>query len=66
MPLAAIRTVEATRTRWWEGWGIHYTRRGWLYNVAGFAAVVITLHTGQRFLVGTDEPERLVQQSSRF
>ena len=30
VPLAAIRAVEATRTRWLEGWGIHYARRGWL------------------------------------
>ena len=61
VPLAAIRAVEATRTRWLEGWGIHYTRRGWLYNVSGFRAVAITLHNGKRFLLGTDEPERLVQ-----
>jgi len=61
VPLAAIRAVEATRTRWLEGWGIHYTRRGWLYNVSGFGAVVIKLDSGKSFLLGTDEPERLAQ-----
>lgn len=65
VPLAAIRTVEATRTRWLEGWGIHYTRRGWLYNVSGFGAVAIKLNSGQSFLLGTDEPERLAQAIQR-
>jgi len=39
--------------------GIHKTSRGWLYNVSGFDAVLITLHSGKGILLGTDEPERL-------
>jgi hypothetical protein len=59
VPLADIRAADVTTTRWYEGWGIHRTRRGWLYNVSGFQAVAITLKNGRRFLLGTDEPARL-------
>jgi hypothetical protein len=59
LPLTEIKTAEVTRTRLLEGWGIHRTSRGWLYNVSGFDAVQITLHSGKRILLGTDEPDRL-------
>jgi hypothetical protein len=59
VPLAEISAVEVTRTRWLDGWGIHGTRRGWLYNVSGFGAVLVTRKNGKTFLLGTDEPERL-------
>jgi hypothetical protein len=55
-----IAEARAVRTRWIDGWGIHYTRLGWLYNVAGFDAVAITLKNGKQFALGTDEPERLL------
>jgi hypothetical protein len=57
--LAEIQSVEITRTRLLEGWGIHKTSRGWLYNVSGFDAVLIKLHGGKSLLLGTDEPDRL-------
>jgi hypothetical protein len=53
-------TIEVTRTRVIEGRGIHLTSRGWLYNVSGFQAVEIHLKRGKRFLLGSDEPEKLV------
>ena len=59
LALADIKTVEITRTRLLDGWGIHRTSRGWLYNVSGFGAVLITLHSGEGILLGTDEPDRL-------
>ena len=59
VPLAEISAAEVTRTRWLDGWGIHLTRRGWLYNVWGFDAVLVTRANGKSFLLGTDEPERL-------
>ena len=43
-----------------EGWGIHLSRFGWLYNVSGFDAVAITLVSGKRFALGTDEPQALL------
>jgi hypothetical protein len=59
LPLAEVRSVEVTRTTFWEGWGIHRTRRGWLYNIAGRDAVIVTRTNGKQVLLGTDEPRRL-------
>jgi hypothetical protein len=59
-----IASTRVVRTRVLEGWGIHYTRFGWLYNVAGFGAVAVVLKNGKRFCLGTDEPETLVAQLS--
>jgi hypothetical protein len=59
LTLADIRSVETTRTTFWQGWGIHRTRRGWLYNIAGWDAVLVTRADGRQLLLGTDEPRRL-------
>ena len=53
--LADVSSVEAVRTNFIEGWGIHYSRFGWLYNVSGFDAVAIRLKSGKRFALGTDD-----------
>ncbi|HTL74432.1 MAG TPA: hypothetical protein VL863_14110 [bacterium] len=58
--LAEITAAEQVKINFLEGWGIHWTRYGWLYNVSGFDAVVITLRSGKRFALGTDEPQALV------
>ena len=60
--LADIASAKPVRTNFLEGWGIHYSRFGWLYNVSGCDAVAITLHTGKRFALGTDEPQALLRQ----
>jgi hypothetical protein len=57
--LSNISAVDITRTTFWNGWGIRWTRRGWLYNVAGFDAVMVTTRDGKSVLLGTDEPSRL-------
>jgi hypothetical protein len=57
--LAQIAGCEPIRIRWWYGWGIHLTPYGWLYNVAGWGAVVITLRNGRKFSLGTDDPHGL-------
>jgi hypothetical protein len=59
VPLSEIRRVEVARTGWYEGWGIHRTRRGWLYSVSGRDAVLVTRRDGRQLLLGTDEPARL-------
>jgi hypothetical protein len=59
VPLADIAAAEVAQIGWLDGWGIHLTRRGWLYNVSGFRAVLVTQANGKSFLLGTDEPERL-------
>ena len=57
--LADIASVEVARTSFIEGWGIHYSRFGWLYNVSGFDAVAVTLKNGKRFALGTDDASAL-------
>jgi hypothetical protein len=59
--LVDVAAANATRSSWWEGWGIRITPRGMLYNVSGTNAVEIALRSGQRFRIGTDEPEELVK-----
>ncbi len=60
VPLAEVTEVRPVRTTLMEGWGIHYTRFGWLYNIAGFGAVAVRLRGGREFAVGTDDPDGLV------
>lgn len=61
VPLAEVTAVERTQTSFVEGWGIHLTMRGWLYNVSGRDAVLVTLRPGRTFMLGTDEPEALMR-----
>ena len=60
VPLDEIVDAMPTTTTFLEGWGIHLTGRGWLYNVAGREAVIVTMRDGTQFLLGTDEPQQLV------
>lgn len=59
VPLSTIVSAEPTTTSLLNGRGIHFTGRGWLYNVAGRHAVLVTQQDGKRFLLGTDEPDSL-------
>lgn len=61
VPLSDIATVSVVRNPFWYGWGIHLTPQGWLYNIAGRDAVEVTLGSGKRFRLGTDEPTTLAQ-----
>lgn len=62
--LSEIQSVSAVRTTWYDGWGIHYTKNGWLYNIAGRDAVAVQLKSGKKFALGTNEPEALVSALS--
>jgi len=58
VPLAEIVSAQLARTG--PSWGIHWSpRTGWLYNVSGFDAVAVTLRSGKKFALGTDEPQAL-------
>ena len=59
IPIERIAHIAQVRTRWYEGWGIHWTRRGMLYNVGGFDAIRIELDNGRAVMIGTDDPKRL-------
>lgn len=61
VPLAEIVAAEPVRTG--PSWGIHWSPgKGWLYNVSGFNAVAVTLRSGKKFALGTDEPQVLNKQ----
>jgi hypothetical protein len=52
--------ISATPVKNGPSWGIHWSpRTGWLYNVSGFDAVLVTLREGKKFALGTDEPQVL-------
>ncbi|MFL6538626.1 MAG: hypothetical protein ACJ8JD_10665 [Chthoniobacterales bacterium] len=59
IPLADIESAIPVQIKWWEGWGIHLSRFGWLYNVSGWDAVAIRLRDGRQLAIGTDQPEEL-------
>ena len=59
--LEDVASVTPVRNRWWYGFGIHRTPRGWLYNVAGLDAVEICLRNGRTLRLGTDEPGELIK-----
>lgn len=61
VPLAEIESCRPTRTSFWNGWGIHWSPRGWVYNVSGFGAVEVRLKSGKAFRLGTDEAEALAE-----
>lgn len=66
--VADILDVRLVRTPWYYGWGIRLTPHGWLFNVSGFDAVELELSNQRKFLIGTDEPQRLlaaIQQAIR-
>lgn len=60
-PMSEIASVTTVTNRWYYGWGIRWTPRGPLYNIAGLQAVEITLFSGKMFRIGTDEPEELLR-----
>ncbi len=63
--LSEIEQAKPVRNRWWYGWGIHLTPRGWLYNVQGLSAVEVVTKSGHRFRVGTEKPEELAEEIER-
>lgn len=63
--IAELRAARAVRNPWYYGWGIRYTRHGWLFNVSGLDAVEIELASGRRYRIGTDQPEELVRAIER-
>lgn len=61
IPVGRIREVQAVRTPWYYGWGIRLTPSGWLWNVSGLGGVEIQFDDGNKFRVGSDEPDRLAE-----
>ncbi len=60
IPYREIETVERARSPLLAGLGIHWTPRGWLWNVGGLDCVRIVLRGGKGMLLGTDDPDGLL------
>jgi hypothetical protein len=60
-----IDSVTSIRNKWWWGWGIHLTPRGWLYNVSGLYAVEASLLNGKTLRIGSDQAGQLVDALNR-
>jgi hypothetical protein len=59
IPYAAMTAAEQEQSKLIWGWGIHYTPKGWLWNIGGFDCVRIE-YNGKSILVGTDDASRLL------
>ncbi|MBS3136487.1 hypothetical protein J4401_06035 [Candidatus Woesearchaeota archaeon] len=59
--LKDIALANPVRTKWYNGWGIHLTPNGWLYNVSGFDAVEIAMKNGKKYMIGIDDKEGVIR-----
>lgn len=58
--LKDIQSVQIFNYPWYYGWGLRYSFRGeWVYSVSGFRAIKVITKTGEKYIIGTDEPEAL-------
>ncbi len=70
LPRGHIRLVDlldasTARTTLWQGWGVHLTMRGWLWNVSGLNAVRLRNARRRTVLLGTDRPQELLDAIAR-
>jgi hypothetical protein len=61
VPLRRIRGVEVGRTHWYWGWGIRWTRRGWLWRATGLDTVWLELDSDRSVGVGARDPRQLAE-----
>ena len=58
--LAEVVSYKVVKNKWWWGWGIHGCHgKACLYNVSGFDSIELTMKNGMKYLIGTDEPDKL-------
>lgn len=62
LPYAEMASAERARSRFIDGWGIHWVPgRGWTYNIWGYDCVEIRKKSGKVCRVGTEDPEGLTR-----
>jgi hypothetical protein len=59
--LKDITACRPVKNDFWDNWGIRMWGSSWLYNVAGFDAVEITMTSGKQNRIGTDQPRELTE-----
>lgn len=61
IPYASMKSVEASRSSFIDGWGIHFVPgRGWTYNLWGRDCVLIRRQDNSLLRVGTDDVDGLL------
>ena len=65
VPIATIASAQPVTTPWYYGIGIHITPSGPIYNVAGRGAVQLALKDGKGLLIGSGEPQVVVEAIER-
>ena len=61
IPYGDIEEAEKGRSRFIDGWGAHWVpRRGWTFNISGFACVRLKVR-GKTIQLGTDDVDGLFQ-----
>jgi hypothetical protein len=65
IPMEEIVSVDIIPVSFWYGIGVHFTLRGWVWNVALGRGVQIHRCGGMPIVLGTDQPEALVAAISR-
>lgn len=48
--------VPQSYTVWQAGYGIHYSKYGWVYNTSGNEGIQLFLRNGKKMLIGTQRP----------
>ena len=60
IPRSRIKNAIAVRNKWYWGFGIRLTPRGWMWNISGLDAVELEYPNGKNFRVGTEDPDGLL------
>ncbi len=59
IPVRTIEDCRIVQNKWYYGWGIRLTPRGWMWNISGLDAVELDLADGRHFRIGTDDADGL-------
>jgi hypothetical protein len=59
--ISDLESAQASRSHWYNGWGIRWTPTGWLYNVSGLDCVNIHLKNGKTIRIGTNDSKGLLE-----
>lgn len=65
IPLDQLLDAAAVRTTLLQGWGIHLTASGWLWNLRGLNAVRLRSTRRRAVLLGTARPQELLDAIAR-
>jgi hypothetical protein len=60
IPMHQVKNAQHVRNHLFNGWGIRRVSGGWMFNVSGLDAVELTLDSGKKFRIGTNDPEGLL------